>query len=61
MSVRASRQQSQKQIKSDLNRKVISQDDSYKENKKVDDETKKWSKDVEDFYNSIKKRVESES
>lgn len=40
---------------------MISQDDSYKENKKVDDETKKWSKDVEDFYNSIKKRVESES
>lgn len=60
-SIRVGRQNALKQIKRDVDSKVVGDNEAKKEQKLVEDETKARQKEVEDFYNSIKKKLESES
>lgn len=60
VSIRSARHIAQKQIKADINSKVVSDDEGHKEQKNMDEEASKRQKEVEEFYNSLKKKIESE-
>lgn len=60
VSIRSARHIGQKQIKADIDSKIVSTNEGQKEQKTMDEEARKWQKDVEEFYNGLKKKIESE-
>lgn len=60
VSIRAARHTAQKQIKRDTDSKIVGTSEAAKEQKKMDEEAKARQKEVEDFYNGLKKKIESE-
>lgn len=54
VSIRDARHKAQKQIKSDIDRKVVGKSEGDRESKKVEAETKKWSTQVDHLFEKIK-------
>lgn len=54
VSIRDARHKAQKQIKSDIDRKVVGKNEGEKESKKVEAETKKWSTQVDQLFEKMK-------
>ncbi|CAO1618882.1 unnamed protein product [Parajaminaea phylloscopi] len=60
VSIRSARHEGQKLIKRDVDNKVIGSSEGQKEQKSLDELVKTWQKEVEDFYNDHKKKIEKE-
>lgn len=60
VSIRSARHSAQKQIKKDVDGKVVGKSEGDKEMKKMDEEAKSRQKEVEDLNASMKKKLESE-
>lgn len=54
VSIRDARHRAQKQIKSDIDRKVVGKNEGEKESKMVEAETKKWSTQVDQLFDKMK-------
>lgn len=54
VSIRDARHKAQKQIKSDLDRKVVGKNEGDKESKKVEAETKKWTSQIDGLFEKMK-------
>jgi len=54
VSIRDARHKAQKQIKSDIDRKVVGKSEGEKEGKKVEAETKKWTTEVDKLFEKMK-------
>ncbi|SNX81389.1 uncharacterized protein MEPE_00094 [Melanopsichium pennsylvanicum] len=57
VSIRDARHKAQKQIKSDIDAKVVGKNEGEKETKKVEAETKKWSAEVEKLFEKMKQTL----
>lgn len=57
VSIRDARHKAQKQIKSDIDRKVVGKSEGDKESKKVEAETKKWSTQVDQSFEKMKQTL----
>ncbi|CDS00668.1 hypothetical protein [Sporisorium scitamineum] len=57
VSIRDARHKAQKQIKSDIDRKVVGKSEGDKESKKVEAETKKWSTQVDQLFEKMKQSL----
>ena len=57
VSIRDARHRAQKQIKSDVDRKVVGKSEGDKESKKVEAETKKWTTQVDQLFEKMKQTL----
>ncbi|CBQ67470.1 conserved hypothetical protein [Sporisorium reilianum SRZ2] len=57
VSIRDARHKAQKQIKSDVDRKVVGKSEGDKESKKVEAETKKWTAQVDQLFEKMKQSL----
>ncbi len=57
VSIRDARHKAQKQIKSDIDRKVVGKSEGEKESKKIEAETKKWSTQVDQLFEKMKQTL----
>lgn len=57
VSIRDARHKAQKQIKSDIDRKVVGKSEGEKESKKVEAETKKWTTQVDQMFEKMKQTL----
>ncbi|GAC96650.1 potential mitochondrial ribosome recycling factor [Pseudozyma hubeiensis SY62] len=57
VSIRDARHKAQKQIKSDIDRKVVGKNEGDKESKKIEAETKKWSAQVDQLFEKMKQTL----
>lgn len=57
VSIRDARHKAQKQIKSDIDRKVVGKNEGEKESKKIEAETKKWATQVDQLFDKMKQTL----
>ncbi|CAO1629781.1 unnamed protein product [Sympodiomycopsis kandeliae] len=60
ISIRSARHIGQKQIKADIDNKIIGATEGQKEQKTMDESVKKFQKEIEELYNGFKKKIESQ-